>query len=91
VPDLPDLTPSPEIAAELAGLRAELAVARAEAARWRTSFDLSAAGMALASLDGRFLDVNQRLCEMLGYTRQQLQALRFQDVTHPDAQRARAA
>ena len=65
-------------------MRAELAVARAEAARWRTSFELSAAGMALASLDGRFLDVNQRLCEMLGYTRQQLQALRFQDVTHPD-------
>ncbi|WP_374593131.1 ATP-binding protein [Aquabacterium sp.] len=84
MPDLPDLTPSPEVAAELAGLRAELEVARAEAARWRTSFDLSAAGMALVGLDGVFLDVNQRLSQFLGYSVEQLRRLHFQDVTYAE-------
>jgi len=52
--------------------------------RFRAAFENAAVGMAQVSLDGRFLHVNERLCEITGYTRQELQAKRFQDITHPD-------
>jgi PAS domain S-box-containing protein len=36
------------------------------------------------ALDGHWLKVTPRFCELLGYTEEELLALRFQDVTHPD-------
>ncbi|MES1946250.1 putative signal protein with GAF, PAS(PAC) and GGDEF domains [Salinisphaera sp. C84B14] len=53
-------------------------------ARFRTAFDSAPQGMALVSLNGQFLEVNQSLCEMLDYSREQLLALNFQTITHPD-------
>ncbi|MBS63781.1 PAS domain S-box protein [Salinisphaera sp.] len=53
-------------------------------ARFRTAFDSAPQGMALVSLTGQFLEVNQSLCEMLDYSREQLLALDFQAITHPD-------
>lgn len=50
----------------------------------RTSFALAAIGMAHVGLDGRWLRVNDRLCAILGYTREELQQLTFQEITHPD-------
>jgi PAS domain S-box-containing protein len=82
--DLRAAASADELRATIAALRGELAVARAEASRWRTSFELSAAGMALVGLDGRFLQVNARLCDILGYTPEQLQALHFQAITYAD-------
>lgn len=41
-------------------------------------------GLALVGLDGRFIDVNRTLSEMLGYPHGDLLAKTFQDVTHPD-------
>ncbi len=41
-------------------------------------------GIALSGHDFRFMQVNPALCEMLGYTAQQFQYLRFPDVTHPE-------
>jgi formate hydrogenlyase transcriptional activator len=35
-------------------------------------------------LEGRWLKVPSRLCELLGYTEQELLGMRFQDVTYPD-------
>lgn len=69
---------------DVAALKEQLAQARAEAERYRTIFSLSAAGMAQVALDGRFLQVNSRLCEITGYTEAQLVGRRFRDVTHPD-------
>jgi PAS domain S-box-containing protein len=40
--------------------------------------------MALVSLDGRFVRVNAALCEIVGYGAEELQRLRFQDITHPE-------
>jgi PAS domain S-box-containing protein len=40
--------------------------------------------MAQASPDGRFLRLNQQLCDILGYTREELLTRSFQDITHPD-------
>ena len=41
-------------------------------------------GVAQVAPDGRWLDVNHRLCDIVGYTREELLALTFQDITHPD-------
>ncbi|WP_423822556.1 EAL domain-containing protein [Salinisphaera sp. SPP-AMP-43] len=41
-------------------------------------------GIALVSPEGRWLTVNQAMCEMIGYSETELLALTFQDVTHPD-------
>ena len=69
---------------DVAALKEQLAQARAEAERYKTIFSLSAAGMARVGLDGQFLQVNTRLCEITGYTEDQLLGRRFLDVTHPD-------
>ncbi len=63
-------------------------VARQEALReseirFRGTFENAAVGVAHVGLDGRWWEVNERLCEMLGYTRDELQAKTVEDVTHP--------
>jgi PAS domain S-box-containing protein len=52
--------------------------------RFRATFEQSAAGMAHTTLEGQYVRVNQRLCDIVGYTREELLARRFQDITHPD-------
>ena len=41
-------------------------------------------GMALVTADGRFLEVNEALCRMLGRDEATLRQLKLSDVTHPD-------
>lgn len=52
--------------------------------RFRKAFDYAAIGKALVALDGRWLKANSTLCEILGYSEQELLSLTFQDITHPD-------
>ncbi len=52
--------------------------------RFRGAFEASAIGMALVGLDGRWLEVNQSVCDIFGYPEQELLAKTFQDLTHPD-------
>ena len=52
--------------------------------RFRSAFDEAPIGMAMNSLDGRFLRVNQALCEITGYSREQLEATTYRSITHPD-------
>jgi diguanylate cyclase (GGDEF)-like protein/PAS domain S-box-containing protein len=40
--------------------------------------------MALVATDGRFLRVNRSLCEIVGYSEEELRSRSFQDLTHPD-------
>lgn len=47
-------------------------------------FNKSANGVCFVAPNGRFLRVNQRLCEMLGYSEDELLSLDFQSITHPD-------
>jgi len=49
-----------------------------------SAFDNAPTGVALISLDGRFLQVNRSLCELTGYSEEQLLARSFTQVTHPD-------
>lgn len=52
--------------------------------RFRNAFDYAAIGMALVATDGRWLKVNRALCEITGYSEQELLATTFQAITHPD-------
>lgn len=52
--------------------------------RFRKIFEDGPLGMAIIGLDYRFAKVNQALCRMLGYTEQELTALKFPDITHPE-------
>jgi len=47
-------------------------------------FESSPFGIALVSPDGQWLRCNQRLCDMLGYSCEELRTTTFQDITHPD-------
>lgn len=64
--------------------RAEDALAQSEELLRRT-FDNAAVGIALVSPEGKWLSVNHRLCQTLGYSSDELAKLTFQDVTYqPD-------
>ncbi len=52
--------------------------------RFSAAFEQAAVGMAQVGLDGHWLRVNQKLCDIVGYTPAQLLALSFQDITHPE-------
>lgn len=63
--------------------RAEEALQTSED-RFRSAFDFAAVGMALVSLDGRFLQVNRSLCVILGYSETELLQTTFPAITYPD-------
>ena len=52
--------------------------------RFRATFEQAAVGIAHIGIDGKFLRVNQKLCEFLGYEVKELLALQPNDLTHPD-------
>jgi PAS domain S-box-containing protein len=52
--------------------------------RFRATFEQAAAGMGHTTLEGRWVRVNQRLCDIVGYTRDELLTRTYQDITHPE-------
>jgi len=64
-------------------LKAEDA-ARTSQELFRTFFELGTVGFAITSPKRGWLVVNDRLCEMLGYTRQELAATTWDQLTHPE-------
>ena len=90
-----DLRLAEGIGREIAGaiINAQLysSIAKAEATirqsemRFHAIFDQAAVGVAEVEIDtGRFLLVNQRLCEIVGLTEKELLATTFYSITHPD-------
>ncbi|MDP2156972.1 MAG: PAS domain S-box protein, partial [Nitrospirota bacterium] len=63
--------------------RAEEALRESEE-RFRATFELAAVGIAHVDLDGRFIWLNKKYCDIVGYDEDELTKLRFQDITHPD-------
>jgi PAS domain S-box-containing protein len=49
---------------------------------FRTSFESATVGVCLVAKDGKFFNVNRTLCEMFGYTKEELLHLTFNDVTY---------
>jgi PAS domain S-box-containing protein len=52
--------------------------------RLRAMFSQAAIGMAVAALDGHFVNMNRKFSDILGYTSDELLRLTFSDITHPD-------
>lgn len=52
--------------------------------QFRGSFEHAAIGMARVGTDGSWFKVNRSLCDMIGYSEQELMELTFQDITHPE-------
>lgn len=52
--------------------------------RFRLAFNSSAVGLGLTRLDGRWLQVNQALCAITGYSQEDMLGSDFQSITHPD-------
>ncbi|UCE23445.1 MAG: PAS domain S-box protein [Candidatus Zixiibacteriota bacterium] len=54
--------------------------------RLRAMYEQASVGVALLSTCGRWLTVNERLCNIVGYTRRDLLKMTCRDLTHPDDQ-----
>ncbi|MCA1991488.1 MAG: PAS domain S-box protein [Coleofasciculus sp. S288] len=52
--------------------------------RFRTTFEQAAVGITHTSSEDKFVRVNQKFCEIAGYTREELLERTFRDITHPD-------
>jgi PAS domain S-box-containing protein len=48
------------------------------------AFENSSIGMALVGIDGRWMQVNNSICKSLGYSKEELMELTFQDITYPE-------
>ncbi|WP_300455654.1 PAS domain S-box protein [Desulfobacula sp.] len=52
--------------------------------RFRATFEQAAVGIAHVGAEGVFLRVNQKFCDIIGYSHEETLALTFQEITHPD-------
>jgi len=64
-------------------IAAETALRESEG-RFRDTFELAGSGIAHVDLNGRFLRVNRKLCQLLGYEAQELAGKSVKEVSHPD-------
>lgn len=51
---------------------------------YRNTFELAAVGVSHVAPDGRWLRVNRKLCDIVGYTESELLNKTFQEMTHPE-------
>jgi two-component system, sensor histidine kinase and response regulator len=69
---------------DITPFKAAAAALRETEERFRSAFCHAPIGMALVALDGRFMQVNRALCELVGYPEEELLSTSFQAITHPD-------
>jgi len=50
--------------------------------RFRATFDQAAVGIAHVGPDGRFLRINRKYCDIVGYTEEELKAMTIREITH---------
>lgn len=60
------------------------AALRESEAKLSAIFNQAAVGISLATLDGQYLKANQKLCDILGYTQDELLTKSFQELCHPE-------
>ncbi len=72
------------VARDVTASKTATAALRASEARFRATFEQAGVAMAIVSLDGRFLRVNERYSAILGYPPEELCQKTFQEITHPD-------
>jgi PAS domain S-box-containing protein len=69
---------------DISALRVKDELIRQGETRYRNSFQKSAIGIAHCDLNGRYLLANRRLCEIVGYSFDDLSLRTFCEITHPD-------
>lgn len=52
--------------------------------RFQAIFEQAGVGMEICTLEGRFVRLNQKFCDIVGYSRSELLERTFQDITHPE-------
>jgi PAS domain S-box-containing protein len=57
---------------------------RSSEERFRSTFEQAAVGIAHANLSGKFIRVNQKLCDILGYSREELLQCKLGEITYAD-------
>lgn len=78
------LLPAQTMAIVIHALRIEKAHLIESETRFRHALKYSVIGMALMSPEGKWLQVNEALCKLLRYSRDDLHHMAFQQLTHPD-------
>jgi PAS domain S-box-containing protein len=69
---------------DITGWKAAQAALRESEERFRSAFNHAPIGISMITTDGRFIQVNLALCELVGYSEQELLGKTFQEITHPD-------
>jgi nitrogen fixation negative regulator NifL len=69
---------------DITGRKQTEEVLRQSEERFSITFEYAPIGMALGALDGRWLKANRAMCELVGYTAEELSCMTFRDITHPD-------
>jgi PAS domain S-box-containing protein len=81
-------TPAAGALAEVAALRSDLHQAEQKLReceeRFGSLFAVATTGIAVSTPEGVYLQANAAYCRMLGYTQDEIRALNFASVTHPD-------
>jgi PAS domain S-box-containing protein len=72
------------IARDVTNLREVQKQIQLSEAKFRGAFENSAIGMALMSLEGNYLRVNSQLCVIVGYSKEEMLDMAFQQITHAD-------
>ena len=72
------------VSSDITNVKEAEAALRESEERFRATFEQAGVGMALATPEGAWFQVNDRLCAMLGYARAELLTMSFRDITHPD-------
>ena len=72
------------IAVLLRGMEKSLERKRQSEELYRVTFEKASIGVSRLDLHGRWLQVNHKLCEITGYSQQEMLGLRYQDITHPE-------
>ncbi|MGE3162567.1 MAG: PAS domain S-box protein, partial [Burkholderiales bacterium] len=73
----------PDVAAMVCSYR-DLSESESQNARFNAMFETSPVGLAHVDLEGRIRIANQRLCDMLGYAREELLGRRVRELSHPE-------
>ncbi len=75
-----------DLAWEIVGSKRVEEALRASEDRFKTAFQYSPIGMALVSLEGKWLVTNDSMSSMIGYSEAELKGMTLPDITHPDDQ-----
>lgn len=73
-----------KIVAIVIGKKRDAARLAATEQRFQKIFESAATGVAVTTIDGRFLQANKAYCEMLGFSDEELKSIDFKQIMHPD-------